>query len=316
MKKRFLILIIVILAIFSIFIGVHEISVRDVIDGNQEKISVLFISRFPRLLSLILAGVGLSISGAIMQHISNNKFVSPTTAATMDSAKLGVLVSMIIFSTVTLWEKMIIGFVFALLGTYIFMIIMKKVKFKNVEFIPLIGIMLGGVIGAITDFFAYRFNLMQNLSSFMQGSFSGILRGNYEILYLTIPLIVIALIYANKFTIIGMGEDISKNLGVNFEKVANIGLVIISLITVFIFITVGNIPFVGLIIPNIVSIFMGDNLNRSIWNISLLGVIFVLFCDIVSRLIIFPYEVPISLTVGGIGSITFLYLIYRGRRYG
>ncbi|MGL4741593.1 MAG: ABC transporter permease [Sarcina sp.] len=315
MKKRFLILAIIILAVLSIFIGVHDISLKDIIIGNQEKISVLFISRIPRLLSLVLAGVGLSISGAIMQHISNNKFVSPTTSATIDSAKLGVVMSMIFFSTVTMWEKMIMGFVFALLGTYIFMIIMKKVKFKNIEFIPLIGIMLGGVIGAITDFLAYRFNLMQNISSFMQGSFSGILRGNYEILYLTIPLIGVALIYANKFTIIGMGEDISKNLGVNFERIANIGLIIVSLIIVFIIITVGNIPFVGLIIPNIVSIFMGDNLNKSIWNISLLGICFVLFCDIISRIIIFPYEVPISLTVGIIGSITFLYLIYRGRKY-
>ena len=311
MKKRYLIPTFIILSIVSLFIGVHDISIKDIFLGDSEKISVFWISRVPRLISLIVAGVGLSISGVIMQQISNNKFISPTTSATIDSAKFGVLVSMILFSSASLTQKMIVAFIFALLGTFIFMKIMKVVKFKNIIFIPLVGIMLGNVIGAITDFFAYRFDLMQNMSSFMQGNFSSVLRGNYEMLYLTIPLVIIAFIYANKFTIIGMGEDISKNLGLNFEKIANIGMVIVSLITVLVIITVGSIPFVGLIIPNIVSIFMGDNLNKSIWNVGLFGAVFLLICDIASRVIIFPYEIPISLTVGVIGSIVFLYLIYR-----
>ena len=311
MKKRYLIPIFIILAFISLFVGVHEMSIKEVLSGNSHQVSIFLISRVPRLISLIVAGVGLSISGVIMQQISNNKFVSPTTAATIDSAKLGVLMSMILFASATLWQKMILGFIFALLGTFIFMKIMKKIKFKNIVFIPLVGIMLGNVIGALSDFLAYRFDLMQNMSSFMQGNFSSVLRGNYEILFLTIPLVIIAFLYANKFTIIGMGEDISRNLGLDFEKVANIGMVIVSLITVLVIITVGSIPFVGLIIPNIVSIFMGDNLSKSIWNVSLFGASFLLLCDIIGRIVIFPYEIPISLTVGVIGSAVFLYLIFR-----
>ena len=293
------------------FVGVHNINLKDLLGGDIEQISVFLISRIPRLISLVVAGVGLSISGVIMQQISNNKFVSPTTSATIDSAKLGVLVSMILFSSATLLQKMMIGFVFALIGTFIFMKIMKRIKFKNIVFIPLVGIMLGNVIGALADFLAYKFDLMQNMSSFMQGNFSSVLKGNYELLYLTIPLVIIAFIYAKKFTIIGMGEDISKNLGLDFEKIASIGMVLVSLITVLIIITVGSVPFVGLIVPNIVSIFMGDNLSKSIWNISLFGAIFLLFCDIIGKVLIFPYEIPISLTVGVIGSAVFLYLIFR-----
>ncbi|MGL4656790.1 MAG: ABC transporter permease [Sarcina sp.] len=311
MKKRYLIPSFIILSIISVFIGVHEISIRDIINGDMEQISIVLISRIPRLVSLIVAGVGLSISGVIMQQISNNKFVSPTTSATIDSAKLGVVISMLLFASATLWEKMILGFIFSLLGTFVFMQIMKKIKFKNIIFIPLVGIMLGNIIGALTDFLAYRFDLMQNMSSFMQGNFSAVLKGNYELLYFTIPLVIIAFLYAKKFTIIGMGEDISKNLGLNFEKVANIGMIIVSLIIVLVIITVGSIPFVGLIIPNIVSIFMGDNLSKSIWNIALFGAIFLLICDIIGRILIFPYEIPISLTVGVIGSVIFLYLIFR-----
>lgn len=311
MKKRYLLPSFIVLAFISLFVGVHEMNIGDILNGNTQQSTIFLISRVPRLISLIVAGVGLSISGVIMQQISNNKFISPTTSATIDSAKLGVLISMILFTSATLWQKMILGFIFALLGTFIFMMIMKKVKFKNIIFIPLVGIMLGNVIGAVSDFLAYRFDLMQNMSSFMQGNFSSVLRGNYEILFLTIPLVIIAFLYAQKFTIIGMGEDISRNLGLDFEKIANIGMIIVSLITVLVIITVGSIPFVGLIIPNIVSIFMGDNLSKSIWNVSLFGAVFLLLCDIIGRVLIFPYEIPISLTVGVIGSVVFLYLIFR-----
>lgn len=311
MKKRILIPLFIILALISIFVGVHDITPMDLIRMDMEKINVLLISRLPRLISIVVAGVGMSIGGVIMQQISNNKFVSPTTAATIDSAQLGVVVSMLLFTSATLIEKMITAFIFALLGTFVFMKILKKIKMKNVIFIPLVGIMVGNVIGSITEFIAYKFNLVQNVNSFLQGKFSMILKGNYELLYLAIPLIAVAFLYANKFTIIGMGEDISSNLGLNYNRVSNIGVTIVSLISALVVITVGSIPFIGLIVPNIVSLFKGDNLSKNIWITALFGANFVLICDIIGRIVIYPYEVSISLTVGIIGSIIFLYLIFR-----
>ncbi|MGL5353435.1 MAG: ABC transporter permease, partial [Clostridium sp.] len=280
----------------------------------EEKISVFLISRVPRLLSIVVAGVALSIAGVIMQQISNNKFVSPSTAATIDSAKLGVLVSTMIFANANPMQKMLVSFIFSLLGTFIFMKILKRVKYKNVVFIPLAGIMVGNVIGSITDYFAYKHNLVQNMSSFLQGDFSMIIKGNYELLLLTVPLLIISYLYANKFTIVAMGEDISSNLGVSFNKVVRVGVIIVALISALVVITVGSIPFVGLVVPNIVSIFKGDNLSENIGETALFGGIFLLACDIIGRVIIFPYEIPISLTVGVIGSIIFLYLIFRGMR--
>jgi len=298
----------------SIFIGVQNISITDIMQWNQGKMNIIILTRLPRLISIVVAGVGMSVGGVIMQQISNNKFVSPSTAATVDSAKLGVLVSMLLFSSATLMQKMITAFIFALLGTFVFMKILKSIKMKNVVFIPLVGIMVGNVIGSMTDFFAYKNNLVQSMGTFLQGDFSMIIKGNYELLYLTIPLLILALLYANKFTIIGMGEDISSNLGINYNKVASIGVIIVALISALVVITVGNIPFIGLIVPNIVSIFKGDNLSKNIWDTALFGAIFVLACDIIGRLVIHPYEVPISLTVGVTGSIIFLYLIFRRNR--
>lgn len=314
MKKKYLIPLFIILCMSSIFIGVQNISITDIMQWNHGKMNIIILTRLPRLISIVVAGVGMSVGGVIMQQISNNKFVSPSTAATVDSAKLGVLVSMLLFSSATLMQKMITAFIFALLGTFVFMKILKTIKMKNIVFIPLVGIMVGNVIGSMTDFFAYKNNLVQSMGTFLQGDFSMIIKGNYELLYLTIPLLILALLYANKFTIIGMGEDISSNLGINYNKVANIGVIIVALISALVVITVGNIPFIGLIVPNIVSIFKGDNLSKNIWDTALFGAIFVLACDIIGRLVIHPYEVPISLTVGVTGSIIFLYLIFRRNR--
>ncbi|WP_042265611.1 ABC transporter permease, partial [Clostridium butyricum] len=247
-------------------------------------------------------------------QISNNKFVSPTTAATLDSAQFGVIVAMMIFPVASLTQKMIVAFIFSLIGTFLFMGILKKIKMKNAIFIPLVGIMVGNVIGSLTEFIAYKNNLVQNVGSFFQGKFALVIKGNYEMLYFTIPLLIVAFMYANKFTIIGMGEDISKNLGLDYKKVSNIGITIVALVSALVIITVGNIPFIGLIVPNLVSLFNGDNVSKNIGITALFGANFVILCDIIGRLVIYPYEVSISLTVGVIGSIIFLYLILRRNR--
>ncbi len=305
----------IVLSIASIFIGVKDISLMDIVHWDQDKMQVVFISRLPRLISIIVAGVSLSISGLIMQQLSRNKFVSPTTAGTMDSAKLGVLVSLMLFTTASPLEKMLVAFVFALAGTFLFMQILKRIKFKDAIFIPLVGIMFGNIISSVTTFFAYKYDLIQNINSWLQGDFSMIMKGRYEILYLSIPLVIIAFLYANRFTVAGMGEDFAANLGMNYNRVLNIGLVIVSLISALVVLTVGMIPFLGLIIPNIVSIYRGDNLKNSLPNTALLGAVFVLACDILGRVVIYPYEISIGLTVGVIGSGIFLYLLMRRNAY-
>ena len=314
MKKRYLFIILIILSIISLFVGVTNISVNDILSFNIDKIQILLISRLPRLIAIIVAGVGLSISGLIMQQISKNKFVSPTTAATADFAKLGILFCIMIIPGATIMQKMIISFIFAGLGTILFMKMIKAIKIKNIIFIPLIGMMLGKIIGSITTFFAYKYDLVQNISSWMEGDMSLIMKGSYELLYLSVPMVIIAFLYANKFTIVGMGEDFAINLGVNYNFVVNVGLAIVSLICAVTIITVGNIPFLGLIIPNIISLYSGDNLKKTLYHTALLGPIFLLACDILGRFIIFPFEMSISLTVGVIGSIIFLYMIIRGSK--
>ena len=211
MKKRYLIIALILLSIISLFVGVSSITPLDLLDYKSEETQIFLISRFPRLVAILLAGAGISIAGLIMQQLSRNKFVSPTTAGTLDATRLGILVSMLLFANASmLLEKMALAFIFALAGTLLFMQILNRIKFKDAIFIPLVGLMFGNILSSITTFFAYRADVIQNMSTWLQGDFSMIMKGSYELLYSGIPVIIIAYLYANRFTVAGMGEDLPK----------------------------------------------------------------------------------------------------------
>ncbi|ATP42088.1 iron ABC transporter permease [Solibacillus sp. R5-41] len=314
MRLWYLIVATVVLSFISLFLGAKDITPLDLLDFTSEETEVFLISRIPRLIAIILAGVGMSIAGLIMQSLSRNKFVSPTTAGTDDAAKFGVLIAMI-YTGGTQSEKVVLAFIFALLGTMLFMQLLNRIKFKDAIFIPLVGIMFGNIISSMTTFFAYKADILQNVSAFLMGSFTLVIKGNYELLYLSVPVIIITYLYANRFTVAGMGEDFAKNLGVRYNLVVNLGLILVALISTTVILTVGLIPFVGLIIPNIVSIYKGDNLKKTLPHTAVLGALFLLACDIVGRILIYPYEIPINLTVGVIGGVIFLIMLFRGRSY-
>lgn len=315
MKLKYLLLLLLLFSFISLFIGIKDISPLDLFSLTESQTQVLLVSRLPRLASLVVAGVSMSIAGLIMQQLTRNKFVSPTTAGTMDSAKFGILVALMIFTGATPMQKLLVAFAFALLGTFIFMRILDRIKFKDSIFIPLVGLMFGNIVGSITTFFAYKNDLIQNISSWLLGDFSTIIKGQYELIYISLPLVVLAYLFANKFTVAGMGEDFAINLGMNYKAVVNIGLVIVALISSVVILTVGTIPFLGLVVPNIVTLYIGDHLKKSLAHTAVLGAVFLLFCDILGRIIIYPYEISISLMVGVIGSGLFIYLLMRRRTH-
>ncbi|MGL5972603.1 MAG: ABC transporter permease [Oscillospiraceae bacterium] len=298
------------MSLISIFIGAIDINFKDILTNDFEQIEILIISRLPRLLAVILTGMGMSCSGLIMQNVCMNKFVSPSTGATIASAQLGILITMIFIVNSTLYDKMIFAFIFSIIGSYIFVLFIQKIRFKDIIMVPLIGIMFGNIISGVTEYLSYKHGLVQALSSWLVGDFSLIMRGRYEIVYITLPLILIAFLYANHFNIIGMGESFSKNLGVNYNVILFLGLSISSLITASIVVTVGSIPYIGLIVPNLVTMFKGDKIKNNLIDTCVFGAIFVLFCDIASRVVNFPYEIPVNLTVGIFGSLLFIAIVF------
>ena len=176
--------------------------------------------------------------------------------------------------------------------------------------VPLIGIMFSNVIGGITSFLAYKFEMTQSLSSWLVGHFSMVLQGRYELVYMVVPLVILAFVFANHFNIVGMGKDFSKNLGVNYNLVLFMGLSIAALITASIVVVVGSISYIGLIVPNLVAMFKGDKIRGTLVDTALFVAVFVLACDILARVVIAPYELPIELVIGVIGSLLFVGLLF------
>lgn len=316
LQRIFWIILLVVLSIISIMIGVKDFSLQGVFTGSVDDINLVIISRIPRLISIIVTGASLSVAGLIMQTMTNNKFVSPSTAGTMEWCKFGVMIAILLFGGQSSLVKMGIAFICALFGTLLFMKLLTRLQFKNAIIVPLVGMMMGNVVGSITSFFAYKYDIIQNMSSWLQGNFSLIIKGRYELLYIGIPFFFIAYVYANKFTIAGMGESFSQNLGLNHRRVVMGGMVIVAFITSTVVVTVGSIPFLGLIIPNIVAIYKGDNIKNTLFDIALLGSIFILICDILGRIIIYPYEVSISVVVSVVGSILFLIILFWRNKHG
>ncbi|WKT01028.1 ABC transporter permease [Gallibacterium salpingitidis] len=314
MQRRYLLLVLVVLSFSSLLIGVSSVTLTGLLAFDTEQWQVLMISRVPRLISILIAGASLSICGLVMQQLSRNRFVSPTTAGTMDCARLGVLLAILFFPNASMLLKSAVAIVAAFAGSLLFMTLLSKLKFTDMIFVPLVGIMFGNIISSITAFIAYQQDLLQNLSAWLQGDFSLIMSGRYEMLYISIPTLLLAYIFAQRFSIVGMGEEFATNLGLNYKQVLYLGLAIVSIVSAIVIVTVGVIPFLGLIVPNIVTLYLGDNLRKTLSHTAILGAIFVLCCDILGRVIIYPYEISINAVVGVFGSAIFLYLLFQRYR--
>ncbi|MDN3482177.1 ABC transporter permease [Arthrobacter sp. APC 3897] len=304
---------VLVLAVVSMFVGVSDVSLSALLSGDERAWDIFWISRVPRTLSIILAGMALSVAGLIMQLMARNKFVEPSTVGTVESASLGILVVTVFLPGASLFLKMSTATVFAVAGTALFLLVLRRIPLRNTLIVPLVGIMLGGVIAAVTTFFAYRFDLLQTLNSWMVGDFSGVLRGRYELLWIVGALTLIGFLAADRFTVAGMGQEFTTNLGLNYNRVMTLGLIIVSLISAVVVVSVGSVPFLGLIVPNLVSLMIGDNVRRAIPWVAVFGAGFVLACDIIGRTIRYPYEIPVGVIVSAIGSALFLYLLLRKR---
>ena len=305
-----------VLSCCSLFVGVIDLTPAELLAGNFEQMEVFLISRLPRLLAILCTGIGMSVAGLIMQQLCSNTFVSPTTGATISSAQFGILLALLFMPASTLWSRAIFAFATAILGTWIFVWFIQRIQFKDVVMVPLVGIMFGNVIGGMTNYLAYKYEMTQALSSWLVGHFSLVLKGRYEIVWLTVPLVVLAFLFANHFNIVGLGKDFSKNLGVPYNLVLFSGLTIAAMITASIVVVVGSISYIGLIVPNVVAMYKGDKIRGTLVDTALFGAIFVLVCDMIGRVVIAPYELPIELIVGILGSLIFIALLFYRLKHG
>lgn len=306
-------LVLLLLIPISTSVGVADFQWREIFHSAEQS-QLLFISRLPRTFSVLLVGATLAVAGMVLQIVLKNRFIEPSMIGASQSVALGILMASLIFPASALILKMSIATVCALIGMGIFTLLIRRLPPHQQLMLPLVGIVFGNVIESITTFIAYEADSLQVLSIWFSGDFSGILAGRYELLWITALLAIVVYIMADRLTIAGLGENISTNLGINYKQMTWLALIVVAMITAIVVVTVGQIPFIGLVVPNIVSRIAGDRLRQNLPTVVVLGANLVLLCDILGRIINIPYEVPISTIFGIIGTVVFLYLLLKGKR--
>ena len=249
------------LLILSLSTGEYSILSQD--DGWQIFLAV----RIPRTIALVLSGAAMSMSGLVMQLVTQNRFAEPSTTGTTEWAGLGLLVIMIVWPSAPILVRMTCAIVFAFVGTMVFFALLRRVSLRSSLLVPIMGMMLGAVVSAISTFLALETNTLQSVSVWFQGSFTSVYEGQYEVLWI---------------------------------------------VTV----VVGSLPFLGLIVPNLVSMSMGDNLRTNLPWVCLVGISLVTVTDLLARTIISPFEMPVSVILGVLGAFVFIALVLRQARKG
>lgn len=303
-------------ATFAILLALALVSVlTGVASLGQGDLWIIFVSRLPRTAAALLAGAGLSVAGVIIQMLVRNRFVEPGTIGTAQAAAFGLVSITLIAPGAAIWAKMLVSGLAGLLGTLGFLLLVARMPRHDTLLVPLTGIVYGGILGAATSFLAFERDLLQYIDVWMTGEFSGVMAGRYEFLWLGGVAAAFGYVFADRFTIAGMGEEATRSLGLNHRQVVALGLSIVALITAVTVVTVGMIPFVGLVVPNLVARYRGENLRETLPFVAASGAGLVLACDILSRVLRYPFEIPVGTILGVLGAGIFLWLLHgRGAR--
>ncbi|MEJ5919691.1 MULTISPECIES: ABC transporter permease [unclassified Corynebacterium] len=304
------------LVVVSALLAVSLLTGQYDIFGTDDGGEMFAITRVPRTVALILAGAAMAMSGLVMQMLTQNRFVSPTTTGTTEWAGLGLLATMVLIPSATISQRMMGSVLFSFIGTMVFFMFLRRVSLRSSLIVPIIGIMLGAVVSSVSTFFALQTDMLQSLGIWFAGSFTSVYKGQYEILWVVLLVVVAVFFYADRLTVAGLGEDIATNVGLNYQRLLLMGTGLIAIATGVVTVVVGNLPFLGLIVPNIVSMIRGDDLRSNLPWVCLTGIGVVTACDIISRIVIAPFEIPVSVVLGVIGAIVFVTLIVRQRSNG
>lgn len=292
----------------SLMVGQYDIL------GTEDGWEMFRATRVPRTIALVLAGAAMAMSGLIMQMLTQNRFVEPTTTGTTEWAGLGLLASFLLFPDGSVMTRMLFAVGAAFIGTMVFFAFLRCVTLRSSLVVPIVGIMLGAVVSAVSTFIALQTDLLQSLGVWFAGSFTSVIAGQYEILWVVLLVVVAVFFYADRLTAAGLGEDIATNIGLNYNRIVLVGTSLVAVATGVVTVVVGNLPFLGLIVPNIVSMLRGDDLRSNLPWVCLTGIGVVTLCDLLGRIVIAPFEMPVSVILGVVGAAVFIALIVKRSR--
>lgn len=327
MQRKLLIIIIssftlLLAVIVSISFGSANIKLIDVFTAfsteNEVIKKIIFDYRLPRVLNSVIVGAALSCSGFVLQSLLRNNLAEPGLLGISAGAGFGAIIIFTFFSILPFWLLTPFSFIFALLTTFIVFLVANNLSNKYNNFISsnkiiLAGIAINALISSINAFFMIKAgNNVSQIVYWLNGGFNG--KGWNEF-YLSAGFILIGLIAAiiisKDLNILNLGEEVSVNLGLNIKRIQTYSIIISSLLAASAVAVAGIISFVGLIIPNISRLIIGSDYRYSIPFSIILGSLFLVIADLISRTIIIPSEIPVGIITSFIGAPVFIWLILK-----
>lgn len=316
----FLCLILLLIGIwFSITNGVASITWKEALEallGERDTKEQLIIStiRLPRAIVALLIGANLAVAGAIMQAITRNPFASPQILGINSGAAFMVVMLIVFIPSVSSLTLVYASFIGAALGGFlVFMMGMTKDGEASPVKLALAGIAVSMFLMALTEGLIVLYDTKtQHVLFWLAGSVS---TGSWDDIRTILPWtgigMLFSLLISRSITTLSLGTDIARGLGQNIVFTQfSAGCIVIILAGSSVSIA-GPIGFVGLVIPHIVRFWTGSDYRLTIPLSALLGGNLLLYSDLASRYIAYPFESPVGIVTAAIGAPFFLYLIVK-----
>ncbi|MEH6936763.1 iron ABC transporter permease [Bacillus sp. JJ664] len=305
--------------VISIIYGAADTTVSDVwkaifTNAKSQQISIIQEIRLPREVAAIFVGAALAVAGAIMQGMTRNPLADPGLLGLTAGANAALAITIAFFPTLNYFGIMIACFIGAAVGSLIVFGIgsMKKGGFSPFR-IVLAGAAVSGFLYAISDGIGIYFKISQNISMWTSGGLIGTSWGQIKIVVPFIVIgIIVSLFLSRQLTILSLNEEVAIGLGQNINKIKALLFVIIILLAGASVALVGNMAFLGLMVPHIVRAFVGTDYRFILPMSAIFGATFLLFADTLGRTINIPYETPVAAIVAMIGLPFFLIIVHKG----
>lgn len=314
----------IIVCAVSLTLGAVKIPLSQILTfsfNNDESIrKVLFDIRLPRLLNTIIVGASLSCSGIILQSLLRNNLAEPGLLGISAGAGLGAIIMFLLPAAVPFYFITPVSFAFAIISTLVIYFSARFSTDKYSNFISTNKIILTGI--AISALLASVNGLLLILAGqsvnqilfWLNGGLAG--RGWNEFTMTSFPVLiglVISFFYSKEFNVLNLGDELAISLGLNLKKIQIVSIVLASLLAACAVSIAGIISFVGLIIPNIAKLIVGNDYRFTIPASVLLGIIFLAVSDVIARVIIAPAELPVGIITSFLGAPVFIWLIMKNK---
>lgn len=313
------ILLFVVMFVVSIVFGAADIHIKDIwlafqVNVTGESISIIREIRLPREVAAIFVGAALGVSGAIMQGITRNPIADPGLLGLTAGANAALALTIALIPDISYLGIMVACFIGAAVGTLLVFGIgaMKKGGFSPIR-IVLAGAAITAFLTAVSEGVGIYFKISKDVSMWTAG---GIIGTSWTELKVIIPFIVvgilISLFFSRQLTILSLSEEVAVGLGQKIAWIKAVLFVVIILLAGAAVALIGNMAFIGLIIPHLVRAIVGTDYRYIIPMSAIFGASFMLLADTLGRTINAPYETPLVAVVSMLGLPFFLFIINKG----